>query len=124
MVGCAKMQQTFETPATPRRSLLPDGEKLARLRRWRKVKDKLSQYGIAFAGISVVAAFATIFVYLFSEVGPIFSSASLEPEKQYASQSETPLLTNLERYSEVGMTLDGKGKSSSEIAGSPRKLFR
>lgn len=104
------MQQTFETPATPRRSLLPDGEKRARLRRWRKVKDKLSQYGIAFAGISVVAAFATIFVYLFSEVGPIFSSASLEPEKQYSSQSETPLLTNLERYSEVGMTLDAKSK--------------
>lgn len=104
------MQQTFENAAPARRSLLPDGEKRARLRRWRKIKDKLSQYGIAFAGISVVAAFATIFVYLFSEVGPIFSSASLEPEQHYASQSETPLLTNLERYSEVGMTLDAKGK--------------
>ena len=76
------MQQTSTSaPVTARQSLLPSGEKRARLRRWRSFKDKMSKYGIAFAGISVVLAFATIFVYLFSEVGPIFSSASVEKQQ-------------------------------------------
>ena len=73
-------QVSSTTTATPpKASLLPSGAHRARLRRWRYMKDKMSKYGIAFAGISVVAAFATIFIYLFSEVGPIFSSASIEP---------------------------------------------
>ncbi|MDZ7871519.1 MAG: ABC transporter permease subunit [Rheinheimera sp.] len=105
------MQQTSTSaPVTTRPSLLPSGEKRARLRRWRSFKDKMSKYGIAFAGISVVAAFATIFVYLFSEVGPIFSSASLEPEQNYQINSSKPLYTNLERYSEVGLNVSAAGE--------------
>lgn len=102
------MQQAQNTSSAPR-TLLPDGEKRAKLRRWRSFKDKMSQVGITFAGISVVGAFATIFVYLFSEVGPIFSSASIEHEKQLQVESRDVLMTNLERYSEVGMELDTQG---------------
>ena len=103
------MQQTTNSPVEPPRSLLPSGERRAKLRRWRSFKDKLSQYGIAFAGISVVAAFATIFVYLFSEVGPIFSSASIEKQQSFNSVSAKPLFSNLERYGEVGLVADADG---------------
>ena len=103
------MQQTTNSPVVPPRSLLPSGERRAKLRRWRSFKDKLSQYGIAFAGISVVAAFATIFIYLFSEVGPIFSSASIEKQQSFNSVSAKPLFSNLERYGEVGLVADADG---------------
>ena len=93
----------------PRASLLPSGAHRARLRRWRYLKDKMSKYGIAFAGTSVVLAFAIIFVYLFSEVGPIFSSASVEKEQSYPTKVKTPLMMNLERYGEVGLTIDEQG---------------
>ena len=105
------MQQTSTSaPVTPRQSLLPTGEKRARLRRLRSFKDKVSKYGITFAGVSVVAAFATIFIYLFSEVGPIFSSASVEAEQSYQINSDKPLYTNLERYSEVGLNVSASGE--------------
>lgn len=106
------MQSSQASPASAvpeRASLLPSGERRARLRRWRRVKDQLSKYGIAFAGISVVLAFATIFVYLFSEVGPIFSSASVEKEQSYPTVQTQPLFSNLERYGEVGLVADASG---------------
>ena len=92
------------------RSLLPTGERRARLRRWRAIKDKISKYGISFAGISVVLAFATIFVYLFSEVGPLFSSASVEQKTSYQSPSAQPLHSSIERYGEVGLTVSSDAK--------------
>jgi len=102
--------QASSASAVPERaSLLPSGERRARLRRWRRVKDQLSKYGIAFAGISVVLAFATIFVYLFSEVGPIFSSASVEKQQSYPTVQAQPLFSNLERYGEVGLVADASG---------------
>lgn len=105
------MQQTSTSaPVTTRQSLLPSGEKRARLRRVRSFKDKVSKYGITFAGVSVVAAFATIFIYLFSEVGPIFSSASVEQEQSYQISSDKPLYTNLERYNEVGLNVSAEGE--------------
>jgi len=104
-------QVSSTTAATPpKASLLPSGAHRARLRRWRYMKDKMSKYGIAFAGGSVVLAFATIFVYLFSEVGPIFSSASVEKQQAYPSHEAAPLLVNLERYGEVGLVVDPQGK--------------
>lgn len=93
-------------------SLLPSGERRARLRRWRSVKDKLSKYGISFAGISVVLAFATIFVYLFSEVGPLLSSVSVEQRSQYQSTKEQPIHLSLERYGEIGFSVSKEAKLS------------
>jgi len=103
-------EQTTQAPISGRQSLLPSGEQRARLRRWRSLKDKISQYGIASAGISVVAAFALIFFYLFSEVGPIFSSASVTPERSYQQQNTNLLYTNLERYGEVGLQVSNSGQ--------------
>ncbi|WP_337842199.1 ABC transporter permease subunit [Rheinheimera sp.] len=94
-----------QAEVTSVQSLLPTGESRARLRRWRSAKDKISKYGISFAGISVVLAFATIFVYLFSEVGPMFSSASVEQNKTYQSPVQKPLFSSLERYGEIGLSV-------------------
>lgn len=103
-------EQVNQAPVTSRKSLLPSGEQRAKLRRWRTLKDKISKYGIATAGISVVGAFALIFIYLFSEVGPIFSSASVEPETSYQQQPAELLYTNLERYAEVGLQVSRTGQ--------------
>lgn len=93
-------------------SLLPSAERRAKLRRWRSIKDGISKYGIALAGISVVVALATIFIYLFSEVGPLLSSASVEKKSSYTqsiANSDKVLLTNLDRYSEVALAVDNTG---------------
>ena len=107
------VMQTSETARTTTvASLLPSGERRARLRRWRGIKDNISKYGIAFAGISVVVALATIFIYLFSEVGPMFSSASVEHKARFqhpVANADNVLMTNLERYSEVGLAIDNTG---------------
>ena len=107
------MTTDISSSAPARQSLLPSGERRARLRRWRSVKDKISQYGIGFAGISVVIALATIFVYLFSEVGPLFSSASVEEKTQHSlplEADETLLHNSLERYNELGLLVTDKGR--------------
>ena len=96
-----------------KKSALPSGEQRARLKRWRTFKDAASRYGIGFAGISVVISLATIFIYLFSEVGPLFSSASIEHQQQYQRElnPQTKILhSNLERYNEVAMTVNDSGK--------------
>ncbi|MFN3709617.1 MAG: ABC transporter permease subunit [Alishewanella aestuarii] len=108
------MQNTNMRPlaSEPIKSLLPSGEQRARHRRWRTVKDRISKYGIGLAGISVVIALATIFIYLFSEVGPMFSSASVEKRHTYqhsVANNDNTLMTNLERYSEVGLAVDKTG---------------
>jgi phosphate transport system permease protein len=92
------------------RTLLPSGEQRARLRRWRRLKDQISKYFITFAGISVVLAFTTIFVYLFSEVAPLFSSASISAQQQYKAPHAAPLLTSIERYGDVGLSVDSSGE--------------
>ena len=106
-----------------RTSPLPDAETRARMRRWRSIKDDISRYGISAAGISVVLALALIFVYLFSEVGPLFSSASLAPQSQFQQLDDSPVLHSaLERYNELGMTVhqDGRVVFVSTADGSER----
>ena len=98
-----------EQPA--RKSLLPDARHRAKVRRWRSFKDGVSKYGISLAGISVVLALTLIFVYLFSEVGPLFSSASLEHRNSYETEGvEAPVVyTSLERYNELALMVTADG---------------
>ncbi len=67
------------------RDLLPSGEQRARLRRWRSVKDRSAKYLIALFGVSVVVCLGLIFVYLFSEVLPMFRPAAMEMQQTYAA---------------------------------------
>ncbi len=62
---------------------LPTGEARRKRRRWRHAKDLGSRIVVGAAGIGVVIALATIFVYLFSEVMPLLRSASVELEHRY-----------------------------------------
>ncbi|MCA1799687.1 MAG: hypothetical protein LC632_09610, partial [Xanthomonadaceae bacterium] len=70
-------------PTPSARQLLPTGEARARRLRWRRTKDGASRWVIGAAGIGVVIALATIFIYLFSEVMPLLRDATVELEQTY-----------------------------------------
>ncbi len=71
------------------RDLLPSGEKRARLRRWRGVKDRMARYMIATFGVAVVVCLGLIFVYLFTEVMPMFQPASMDTRTVYQAPGGT-----------------------------------
>ncbi|MCC5809619.1 MAG: ABC transporter permease subunit [Ectothiorhodospiraceae bacterium] len=72
------------------RDLLPSGEARAKLRRWRGIKDQFARYMIAVFGVSVVVCLGLIFVYLFSEVMPMFQPAAMETRTTYAAPGGNP----------------------------------
>lgn len=57
----------FDTPAA------------ARLRKFRKFKDKMTTVSVGIGGISVILAILLIFIYLLYEVMPLFHAATIEP---------------------------------------------
>ncbi|WP_290905359.1 ABC transporter permease subunit [Halomonas sp.] len=96
------------------RSLLPTPEQRERLRRKRTLKDNISRYGIGAAGIGVVIALGMIFVYLFSEVMPLFKSAQVSTQQAYAipgvegGESLEHLI--IDRYDTLGASFTGTGR--------------
>jgi len=75
------------------------------IRRWRGVKNGFSRYFVGLGGISVIIALGLIFVYLFSEVVPLFRPAAVERIATYhvpGPDSET-LHVAMERYMDVGV---------------------
>lgn len=95
-------------------SLMPNAEQRARLRKVRKFKDHLSRYGVASAGMLVVAALALIFLYLFSEVAPLLKGAEIDVTETYQltqPQPHDPIEhLVLERYEEIGATFHRSGR--------------
>lgn len=93
-------------------TLLPSGEKRARLRKWRYFKDGVSRYGVGAGGIGVVFALGLIFVYLFYEVFPLLVPADVSVEASYQipgdADADTFFLT-LERYQELGVRFSSRG---------------
>lgn len=67
-------------------NLLPGISKSAALRHYRRRRfyDRLTRWGMAVGGISVIFAVLLIFVYLLSIVLPLFSQANLMPSAEYA----------------------------------------
>ncbi len=96
------------------RSLLPRPEQRERLRRKRALKDNVSRYGIGAAGIGVVFALGMIFVYLFSEVMPLFKSAQVATEQTYAApgleHGEALEHLTIDRYDTLGATFTDTGR--------------
>ncbi|HBX38431.1 MAG TPA: phosphate ABC transporter permease [Pseudohongiella sp.] len=93
------------TPDKPRVSLLPGAEQRQRMRQRRARRDSFSKWGITAAGYGVVLALATIFIYLFYEVAPIFRGATVDAGASYqpaVSEGETRQLL-LERYQTMGV---------------------
>ncbi len=114
----SELGDTTETHAQAMARLMPPLVKRQRLRKWRYAKDRISKYGVAVSGGSVVFALALIFVYLFLEVLPIFRSASVEPvasfirpvDTQMGVQDETRFdALFLERYMELGVQIARSG---------------
>jgi phosphate transport system permease protein len=113
------MTQPIAT-AEPHSELMPSAAQRAKLRRWRNIKDKMNAYGIQAAGIAVVGSLVLIFVYLFSEVLPIFRGASVDVTNAYLLPISAPSATNqvasspvsfisLERYEEIGTAYHNNG---------------
>ena len=96
--------------------LLPDVQTRGRLRRWRNFKDGFSRYGIAIGGGGVVVALTLMFVYLVSEVMPLFLGAEIEQRSEMQIAELTGLdpeavgYIALERYDEGGLVYARDGR--------------
>ncbi|MFO7763683.1 MAG: ABC transporter permease subunit [Wenzhouxiangellaceae bacterium] len=88
---------------------------MARRRRLRYLADTAAAWTVRAGGGGVVVALALIFVYLFSEVVPMFRGASVERANQFTAPSaaagEDPVLA-LERYDTLGMRHSAEGRLS------------
>jgi phosphate transport system permease protein len=97
-------------------SLLPDARHRARLRRWRNFKDGFSRYGVAIGGGGVVVALALMFVYLLSEVVPLFAGAEVEPRREMrvadmvGAGADAVGYVAIERYEEAGLLYARDGR--------------
>lgn len=95
-------------------SLMPNAQQRARLRKVRNIRDGISRYGIATAGLAVVAALGLIFFYLFSEVAPLLRSSSIETTHTYSSPvssaSDPSEHLVIERYEEMGASFNRSGQ--------------
>ncbi|MEH6471383.1 MAG: ABC transporter permease subunit [Halopseudomonas sp.] len=99
----------FDTPAA------------ARLRRYRRFKDRLATAIVGVGGISVIVAIMLIFIYLLYEVMPLFHAAEIEPWQHQGAAVEpyarpggdapTWYLT-AEEQAEVGLRIDANGLAS------------
>lgn len=94
-------------------SALPDAEARQRLRRRRWFYDLMARYGVTAGGVGVVIALGLIFVYLFSEVFPLFKSASVEPLQQYSlpgAPDPGTVHLAMERYNQVAARFTDDGQ--------------
>ncbi|MFT5720346.1 MAG: phosphate transport system permease protein [Motiliproteus sp.] len=99
----------FDTPAA------------ARLRGYRRFKDRLAGLLVGMGGLSVILAIMLIFIYLLYEVMPLFHTAQINPA-QYQGQQVVPYARpgadvptwylTAEEQAEVGLRLDVQGQAS------------
>ncbi len=89
----------------------------AKYKRRRKVRafiDKAASLGIGFGGISVIIAILLIFVYLLSEVLPMFKGASIEHRAHYATplaSAGKTLFLAMEEQTEIALRLTDTGQA-------------
>ncbi|TVQ91138.1 MAG: ABC transporter permease subunit [Chromatiaceae bacterium] len=94
-------------------SLLPNRERREKLRRIRGIRDAVSKYGVASAGIGVIFALALIFIYLFYETIPLLKPVGMEIAGTLAVPGdEEPAPTvhlTLDRFEEIGGRFSASG---------------
>lgn len=80
----------------------------------RYIKDRLARYVVLVGGLGVIAALLLIFVYLASEVAPLFSGAHVEQRKTFAIPGDNAptLYLAAEEQGEVGMRASASGQVS------------
>lgn len=82
-------------------SVLPEGQRKQHIRQVRQRWDRLSRYSISCAGISVLLALATLFIYLFSEVVPLARQPEVNQDHHYQAEqivAETSVPNELPSY--------------------------
>ncbi len=81
-----------------------------RLYIWRRFKDRFSRAVVGVGGISVIVSLALIFIYLFSEVGPMMMSAHIEKSAEYRTPGEGHTIAlSMDRFQSVGFRLTDDG---------------
>ncbi len=83
-----------------------------RYQKWRLIKDKLANYGIAIGGLGVIVAIVLIFFYLLYVVYPLFISAKAEAVSQYslpAAGAGNTLFMAMEEQNEIAVRFTDNG---------------
>lgn len=78
----------------------------------RYIKDRLARYVVWVGGLGVIAALLLIFVYLASEVAPLFAGAHVEERKTFAVPGDAgrTLYLAAEEQGEIGMRASDSGQ--------------
>ncbi|MEJ6655344.1 MAG: ABC transporter permease subunit [Pseudomonas sp.] len=91
-----------------------DTKAMQRHRKVRHFKDHFTRWYVAVGGLGVIAAILLIFLYLLSEVLPLFGGANMEERTRYqppwAATADAPLLLAMEEQAEVAVRLGDKGR--------------
>ncbi|MGQ0700297.1 MAG: ABC transporter permease subunit [Panacagrimonas sp.] len=80
----------------------------------RYLKNRLARYVVMIGGLGVIGALLLIFVYLATEVAPLFSGAHVEARKTFAipGDASPTLYLAAEEQGEVGMRTSASGQVS------------
>ncbi len=93
-------------------SVLPRETARRRLYMKRRFFDKFSKYIVGIGGISVIVSLGLIFVYLFSEVGPMMMNAHTEKAAEYQSPGEgRTVALSMERFRSIAFRLGDDGSA-------------
>ncbi|WP_428312233.1 ABC transporter permease subunit [Hydrocarboniphaga sp.] len=78
----------------------------------RYIKDRLAKVVVLIGGVGVIAALLLIFVYLLSEVAPLFAGAEFKARQPFPvpSDGSTSLYVAAEEQGEVGMRVGASGE--------------
>lgn len=97
-----------DAPARPPRSIVAGNAGYQP----RYIKDRLAKVVVLIGGIGVIAALLLIFVYLLSEVAPLFAGAEFKPRQPFPvpSDGSTSLYVAAEEQGEVGLRAGASGE--------------
>lgn len=78
----------------------------------RALKDRLAKYFVSLGGVSVIIAIMLIFFYLLSVVVPMFESADIEQQHQYAAPGDgKTLLLGMEEQGTMAVRFTDQGEA-------------
>ncbi|MEH6565917.1 MAG: ABC transporter permease subunit [Halopseudomonas sp.] len=89
---------------------------MQRHRSVRHFKDHFTRWYVAIGGLGVIVAVLLIFLYLLSEVLPLFGGADMEQRERYSTgwleQADPPLMLAMEEQGEVAIRVSAAGNVS------------
>jgi phosphate transport system permease protein len=101
------------TPKSPPERIDFNTPEMKRKRRFRALKDKLTQWYVFVGGLAVLAAITLIFFYLAYVVAPLFQGAKLTAETAlspaWLQDAGKPLMITIEEQNQIGLRVSDKG---------------